>query len=87
MSIKFDKLEAPKQGTRISFRGSKPRIPDDPIVCYVRGDGIGVDITPVMMDVVDAAVDKAFRGKRRIEWFRVMAGEDAMETYGELDAR
>ena len=84
MSIKFDKLEAPKQGTRISFKGNKPQIPDDPIVCYVRGDGIGVDITPVMMDVVDAAVGKAFRGKKRIEWFRVMAGEDAMETYGEL---
>ena len=84
MRIKFDKLEAPKQGTRISFRGNKPRIPDDPIVCYVRGDGIGEDITPVMRDVVDAAVEKAFRGKKRIEWFRVMAGEDAMETYGEL---
>ncbi len=85
MRIEFDKLEAPKQGTRISFRDDgQPRIPDDPIVCYVRGDGIGVDITPVMKDVVDAAVEKAFGGKRRIEWFRVMAGEDAMETYGEL---
>ncbi len=84
MSIAFDKLEAPKQGTRITFVEDKLQIPDDPIVCYVRGDGIGVDITPVMKDVVDAAVAKAFGGARRIEWFRVMAGEDAMETYGEL---
>jgi isocitrate dehydrogenase len=81
---KFEKLVAPKEGTRITFKGGKPVIPNDPIVCYVRGDGIGVDITPVMMDVVDAAVEKAFKGKKRIEWFRVMAGEDAMETYGEL---
>ncbi|MDP6367458.1 MAG: isocitrate dehydrogenase (NADP(+)) [Nitrospinota bacterium] len=81
---KFEKLVAPKEGTRITFKGGKPVIPNDPIVCYVRGDGIGVDITPVMMDVVDAAVEKAFKGKKRIEWFRVMAGEDAMEMYGEL---
>ncbi len=81
---KFEKLVAPKEGTRITFKGGKPVIPNDPIVCYVRGDGIGVDITPVMVDVVDAAVEKAFKGKKRIEWFRVMAGEDAMEMYGEL---
>ncbi|MDP7663422.1 MAG: isocitrate dehydrogenase (NADP(+)) [Nitrospinota bacterium] len=81
---KFEKLVVPKEGTRITFKGGKPVIPNDPIVCYVRGDGIGVDITPVMMDVVDAAVEKAFKGKKRIEWFRVMAGEDAMEMYGEL---
>ena len=81
---KFEKLVVPKEGTRITFKGGKPVIPNDTIVCYVRGDGIGVDITPVMMDVVDAAVEKAFKGKKRIEWFRVMAGEDAMEMYGEL---
>ena len=81
---KFKKIVAPKEGTRITFKGVKPVIPNDPIICYVRGDGIGVDITPTMMEVVDAAVEKAFKGKKRIEWFRIMAGEDAMEMYGEL---
>tara|TARA_B100000686_G_scaffold27320_2_gene26873 strand:- start:6542 stop:7792 length:1251 start_codon:yes stop_codon:yes gene_type:complete len=84
MAIKFDKLTAPKEGTRITYKGNKLQMPDDPVVCYVRGDGIGVDITPVMKDVVDAAVEKAFKGKKRIEWFRVYAGEDAEELYGEL---
>ena len=77
MAIKFDKLTAPKEGTRITYKGNKLQMPDDPIVCYVRGDGIGVDITPVMKDVVDAAVEKAFKGKKRIELFRVFEGEDA----------
>jgi isocitrate dehydrogenase len=81
---KFKKIVAPKDGTRITFKGNTPVIPNDPIVCYVRGDGIGTDITPVMKDVVDAAVKKAFKGKKRIEWFRIMAGEDATEFYGEL---
>jgi len=81
---KFKKLVAPKDGTRITFKGGKLKIPNDPIICYVRGDGIGVDITPVMMEVVDSAVEKSFKGKKRIEWFRIMAGEDAMEMYGEL---
>ena len=43
MAIKFDKLTAPKEGTRITYKGNKLQVPDDPVVCYVRGDGIGVD--------------------------------------------
>ncbi len=86
MSVKVKKrrLEPPKEGTRITFKGNKLQMPDDPIVCYVRGDGIGVDITPVMMDVVDAAVKKAYNGKKRILWHRIYAGEDAMGEYGDL---
>ncbi|OGL60793.1 MAG: isocitrate dehydrogenase (NADP(+)) [Candidatus Tectomicrobia bacterium RIFCSPLOWO2_12_FULL_69_37] len=77
-------LEPPKEGTRITFKGGKLQVPDDPIVCYVRGDGIGLDITPVMMDVVGGAVQKAYGGKRKIAWYRIYAGDDAMEKYGEL---
>ncbi|MEE9276290.1 MAG: isocitrate dehydrogenase (NADP(+)) [bacterium] len=84
MSTKFKKLVPPKNGTRITFKGKNLQMPDDPIVCYIRGDEIGIDITPVMMNVVNAAVEKAFKGRKRIEWFRIYAGDDAMEEYGEL---
>jgi isocitrate dehydrogenase len=84
MGAKFDRLVPPDRGTRITFRGNKLVVPSDPIICYVRGDEIGIDITPVMMNVVNSAVEKAFKGKKRIEWFRIYAGDDAMEEYGEL---
>jgi len=56
--------------------------PDDPIIPYIEGDGIGVDITPVMMRVIDAAVAKAYEGKRKIVWMEVYAGEKATQVYG-----
>jgi isocitrate dehydrogenase len=57
-------------------------IPDDPIIPFIEGDGIGVDITPVMRAVVDAAVSKAYDGARRIEWMEIYAGEKATRIYG-----
>ena len=57
-------------------------IPDQPIIPYIEGDGIGVDITPVMIQVVDAAVDKAYGGKRKIHWMEVYAGEKSTRLYG-----
>ncbi len=57
-------------------------VPDNPIIPYIEGDGIGVDITPVMIKVVDAAVAKAYGGKRRIAWMEVYAGEKATRLYG-----
>lgn len=57
-------------------------IPDNPIIPYIEGDGIGVDITPVMIKVVDAAVAKAYGGKRKISWMEVFAGEKATRLYG-----
>jgi len=56
------------------------RVPDRPIVPYIRGDGTGVDITPVMIRVVDAAVGKAYGGKKKIEWLKVLAGDEAIEV-------
>ena len=57
-------------------------VPDNPIIPYIEGDGIGVDITPVMKAVVDAAVAKAYGGKRKISWLEVYAGEKSTKVYG-----
>ena len=57
-------------------------IPDDPIVHYIEGDGIGVDITPVMIEVVDAAVSKAYAGAKSITWSETLAGEKAFKIRG-----
>ncbi|WP_455283804.1 NADP-dependent isocitrate dehydrogenase [Cupriavidus necator] len=57
-------------------------VPDNPIIPYIEGDGTGVDITPVMIKVVDAAVDKAYGGKRKIAWMEIFAGEKSTKVYG-----
>ncbi|MDP3873502.1 MAG: NADP-dependent isocitrate dehydrogenase [Methyloversatilis sp.] len=72
-------IKIPAEGTKIV--AGKP-VPDNPIIPFIEGDGIGVDITPVMKDVVDAAVAKAYGGKRKITWMEVYAGEKATRMYG-----
>ncbi|WP_449370694.1 NADP-dependent isocitrate dehydrogenase [Thiomonas sp.] len=57
-------------------------VPDQPIIPYIEGDGTGLDITPVMIKVVDAAVEKAYGGRRRIAWMEIFAGEKATRVYG-----
>ena len=57
-------------------------VPEQPIVPFIEGDGTGADITPVMIKVVDAAVQKAYGGKRKIHWMEVYAGEKATKVYG-----
>jgi isocitrate dehydrogenase len=57
-------------------------VPDNPIIPFIEGDGIGIDITPVMQNVVDAAVRKAYQGKRQIHWMEVYAGEKSTQVYG-----
>jgi len=80
----FDKIKLPADGEKISVNSDGSlNVPDRPIVPYIEGDGIGVDITPVMKKVVDAAVDKAYGGKRKIAWMEVYAGEKAVNTYGD----
>ena len=56
--------------------------PDNPIIPFIEGDGIGIDITPVMIKVIDAAVDKAYGGKKKIHWMEVYAGEKSTQLYG-----
>ncbi len=72
-------IKIPAEGTKIV--AGQP-MPDNPIIPFIEGDGIGVDITPVMKDVVDAAVAKAYGGKRKITWMEVYAGEKATRMYG-----
>ncbi len=69
-----------KEGAAITRGASGMVVPDRPIVPFIRGDGTGVDVTPVMTKVVDAAVQKAFGGKRKIEWLKVLAGDEAIEV-------
>lgn len=81
----FDKLTAPKSGSTVRITGpGKYEIPDRPIIPYIEGDGVGPDIWRASQLVFDAAVEKAFRGKKKVEWFEVMAGEKAQKIYGEL---
>ena len=81
----YDKLKAPTTGTRVDL--STGKFPEDPIVCLLRGDGIGQDvdgvpgITTSAVRVLDAAVQKAYGGKRKINWFDVHAGDVARSLY------
>ena len=76
------KIIVPTKGEKISYKNNKLIVPDNPIIPFIEGDGIGVDITPVMIDVVNAAVNSAYDGKREISWMEIFCGEKAVEKYG-----
>ncbi|MBW4661025.1 MAG: NADP-dependent isocitrate dehydrogenase [Drouetiella hepatica Uher 2000/2452] len=78
----YEKIVPPATGSRIIFSNGEPNVPDDPIIPFIRGDGTGVDIWPAAQRVFDAAVEKAYGGKRKISWFKVYAGDEACEVYG-----
>jgi isocitrate dehydrogenase len=79
----FTHIQVPSQGEKISVAANGAlNVPDRPIIPFIEGDGTGIDITPVMRKVVDAAVTKAYGGKRSIAWMEVYAGEKAVATYG-----
>ena len=81
--MKFDKVVPPKDGKLITVNpDSSLNVPDQPVIPFIEGDGIGIDITPVMQKVVDAAVKKSYGDKRRIVWMEVYAGEKALKLYG-----
>ncbi len=80
----FDKIQIPADGTKVTVNDDfSLSVPERPIIPFIEGDGTGVDITPVMKKVVDAAVEKAYGGKRSIAWMEVYAGEKANSVYGE----
>ena len=71
------------EGEAISIKNSNLIVPDEPLVHYIEGDGIGIDITPVMINVVDSAVEKAYSEERKIHWNEVLAGQKAFDKTGE----
>ena len=75
-------IEIPSDGSRITIENGTLNVPDNPVIPYIAGDGIGVDISPVMLEVVDGAVAKAYGGARRIHWVEVYAGEKANHLAG-----
>src|SRR6266436_4785164 len=80
----YQHIKIPQGGEKIRVnRDFSLSVPEQPIVPYIEGDGTGVDITPVMLKVVDAAVKKAYGGKRRIVWMEMFAGEKSCKVYGE----
>ncbi|MDO7896104.1 NADP-dependent isocitrate dehydrogenase [Pseudomonas citrulli] len=78
----YQKIQVPAVGDKITVNADHSlNVPDNPIIPFIEGDGIGVDISPVMIKVVDAAVEKAYGGKRKISWMEVYAGEKATQVY------
>ena len=76
-------IKVPTTGQKITVNADYSlNVPDQPIIPYIEGDGTGVDITPVMIKVVDAAVAKAYGGKRKIVWMEIYAGEKSTKVYG-----
>jgi isocitrate dehydrogenase len=81
--MSYQHIKVPDGGRKITVNADFTLdVPDEPIVPYIQGDGVGVDITPVMKDVVDAAIAKSYGGERRIHWMEVYAGEKATHLYG-----
>ena len=79
----YQHIRVPEEAQRITVDANDVlHVPDHPIVPYIEGDGTGADITPVMIDVVDAAVAKAYGGRRKIAWMEIYAGEKATRVYG-----
>jgi isocitrate dehydrogenase len=79
----YQHIKVPTGGDKITVNADfSLNVSDKPIIPYIEGDGTGVDITPVMIKVVDAAVEKAYGGKKKIQWMEVFAGEKATKVYG-----
>ncbi|RKD24650.1 NADP-dependent isocitrate dehydrogenase [Ammoniphilus oxalaticus] len=79
----FEKYEMPANGEKIKLENGKVVVPDNPIIPFIEGDGTGPDIWNASVRVLDAAVEKAYGGKKKIAWFEVFAGEKAFDKYGE----
>jgi len=80
----YKHIRVPTQGEKITVnKDFSLKVPAQPILPYIEGDGTGVDITPVMKKVVDAAVQWAYGGKRKLSWIEMYAGEKSCRVYGE----
>ncbi|MCH8177139.1 MAG: NADP-dependent isocitrate dehydrogenase, partial [Proteobacteria bacterium] len=82
--MSYQHIKIPEQGQKITANEDLSlKVPDHPVIPFIEGDGIGADITPVMIDVVNAAVERASSGNKRIAWMEIYAGEKATRIYGE----
>lgn len=80
----YQHIRTPAEGKKIRVNADfSLSVPDNPVIPFIEGDGIGVDITPVMKKVVDSAVSRAYGGKRKISWMEIYAGEKSNQVYGE----
>ncbi|KAF1046557.1 MAG: Isocitrate dehydrogenase [NADP] [Herbaspirillum frisingense] len=81
--MSYQHIQVPAEGRKITANADYTLdVPNNPIIPYIEGDGIGVDVTPVMLKVVNAAVEKAYGGARKIHWMEIYAGEKANKLYG-----
>ena len=71
----YKHIKIPKEGSKITLKDGLLQVPDNPIIPFIEGDGIGIDITPAMIDVVDNAVEIAYKGDKKIAWMEVFCGE------------
>jgi len=83
--LKYQKIEVPSNGKKITFEKGKLNVPDNPIIPFIEGDGMGPDIWRATKRVLDAAVEKAFAGKKKIIWMEIHAGLSALKKYGNDD--
>ena len=81
----YKNIKVPKKGKKICYKKGKLVVPSNPIIPFIEGDGIGVDITPPMISVVDEAVKIAYNGEKKIEWMEVYCGEKATKVYSKDD--
>ncbi len=82
--MQYDHIKIPTNGSAITInRDNSINVPDQPIIPFIEGDGIGIDVSPVMIDVVNAAVHRAYAGKREIQWMQIYAGQAAADIYGD----
>ena len=77
----YKHIKIPKKGSKITLKNGLLQVPDNPIIPFIEGDGIGIDITPAMIDVVDNAVETAYKGDKKIAWMEVFCGEKSTQIY------
>ena len=78
----YQHIQVPQTGEKITVNSDfSLNVPNNPVIPFIEGDGIGVDITPVMVKVINAAVSKAYSGDKQISWMEVFCGEKAAELY------
>lgn len=78
----YKRVSPPTVGSKVIFKNGEPIVPDNPIIPFIRGDGTGQDIWPTASKVIDAAVERAYQGRRKISWFKIYAGDEACDLYG-----